>query len=376
MGKKVVAVDAGGTHLRAALVHFDAQRRPVIENWTKARMPGTDEPLDKEAFYDGIAYQLGDLTQEASGLGFCFSYPTDIQPSRDGMVVTLSKEIEAPNVVGTMVGAELASALERRGVPAPSSYVVLNDTVAALLAGQADTGLRQFSDYVGFILGTGTNTCYVEDHEAIAKLSDLPFGGRMIINVESGAFAKAPQGALDVALDATTGHPGEYVFEKMISGAYLGPLTLIAFKAAAADGLFCAGTQDALLALKALGTEELHDFLTFPPAAGNPLGQVVERMEGDDASIMFLLAEALVERAARFSAGSLAACVLQSGRGVRPEAPVLISAEGTTVQEFHELGARLRAHLQSFLTEGHGRYWEIAHVENAPLLGAAIAGLT
>ena len=74
-----------------------------------------------------------------------------------------SKEIRAPEVEGTLVGAGLAEALERAGVRGKRTTVLLNDTTATLLAGRsAAEDTRQYDGYVGYILGTGTNAAYLE----------------------------------------------------------------------------------------------------------------------------------------------------------------------------------------------------------------------
>jgi hexokinase len=86
--------------------------------------------------------------------------------------------------------------------------VLLNDTVATLLAGRAETSGRRFDSYIGFILGTGTNTAYVEQNANIKKATDLDPDKSQIVNVESGGFGKAPRGKVDPAFDAASVSPG------------------------------------------------------------------------------------------------------------------------------------------------------------------------
>jgi len=66
----------------------------------------------------------------------------------------------------------LGQALNRLGVRQDKHFVLLNDTVATLLAGRAETSGRRFDSYIGFILGTGTNTSYVEHNRSIRKAKD------------------------------------------------------------------------------------------------------------------------------------------------------------------------------------------------------------
>jgi hexokinase len=50
-GRRVVALDAGGTNLRVATVIFDETGRARIENLTRHRMPGTDGEIDRAEFF-------------------------------------------------------------------------------------------------------------------------------------------------------------------------------------------------------------------------------------------------------------------------------------------------------------------------------------
>merc|ERR1711872_751960 len=83
----------------------------------------------------------------------------------------------------------------------------------------------------GLILGTGTNACYLEDIKNIETLDPAAFPGQehMVINTEWGAFAD--NGELDFvrtkwdkAVDEMSVNPGKQIFEKMISGMYMGEL--------------------------------------------------------------------------------------------------------------------------------------------------------
>ena len=60
----------------------------------------------------------------------------------------------------------------------------------------------------------------------------------MLINMESGAYDKVPSGQIDLEFDATTLNPGDFAFEKTISGAYQGGLTGWCFL-----GWICCGAE-------------------------------------------------------------------------------------------------------------------------------------
>ncbi len=372
----VIVMDAGGTNFRAAVVRFDEYDKPVIRKLRKKGMPGVGKEVSKNEFFDILAGYIEDIEGKSGKIGFCFSYPCEITPDKDGKLIRFVKEIHITEIVGQKVGENLNAALERLGLEYPKQIVILNDTVTALLAGMAGFEDKEYGSFVGFILGTGTNTCYIEQNKNITKVQGLTEGNEMIINVESGGFDKAPRGKIDVQFDAGTNNPGVHIFEKMISGAYLGPLCLEVIRAAVEDELFSSVAAGKLKAIKKLDTKQISDYLAEPSAACSPPGEVLFRASNYDKAMMEALIGAMVERAAKLIAVNLSAVVLKSGKGQRPERPVCIVAEGTTFYSLPGLREKVEEYLQEFLVGQKGCYYEIVQVENATLIGAAIAGLT
>ena len=168
--KPVVVLDAGGTNLRTAVMSFDSNGKPRIDKFTKFPMPGTQgKSVGAKEFYAGLATHLEPLLAESNDLGFCFSYPAEITPDCDARLLRWTKQVDIPEVVGTMIGGGLSDALKIK-----PRITILNDTVATLLAGKSAGLARRYATYVGFILGTGTNTAYVAPHSGIKKVAGLP----------------------------------------------------------------------------------------------------------------------------------------------------------------------------------------------------------
>ncbi|URD93325.1 glucose homeostasis [Musa troglodytarum] len=124
--------------------------------------------------------------------------------------------------VGEDVVAELTRAIERQGLDMRVSALI-NDTVGTLAGGRYHD-----NDVVAaVILGTGTNAAYVERAHAIPKWHGLlPKSGEMVINMEWGNFRSShlPLTDYDQALDNESLNPSEQIFEKLISGMYLGEI--------------------------------------------------------------------------------------------------------------------------------------------------------
>ena len=222
--KPVVVMDAGGTNFRVATVVFGDDGEPTISDFKVFGMPGVEREVSEDEFFGTMVGYMKDVAGRSDSIGFCFSYPIEMFPNKDGRVLYFSKEIKAPEVAGKMIGEGLNLSLNKSGTSGDKTIVLLNDTVATLLAGRADFGGTAYDTYIGLILGTGTNCSYVEQNKNILKKSDLDPSKSQIINIESGGFGRAPRGAIDKLFDSESMSPGVNVFEKMISGAYLGPL--------------------------------------------------------------------------------------------------------------------------------------------------------
>ena len=373
--KPVIVMDAGGTNFRVATVWFDENKKPTIENFRLFPMPGIEKEVGKDEFFRIILGYVRDILDKAKNVGFCFSYPTEILPSKDGKLINFSKEIKAGQVHGQVIGENLNHAIATAGAGENKHVVLLNDTVATLLAGR-DNKNRIFDGYVGFILGTGTNCCYVEKNSNITKKKGLDAAGSQIVNIESGGFGKCRQGKIDILFDQTTTNPGVHTFEKMISGGYLGALCLKVIQTAADEGLFSKGVADSLNATKKLETKELSDFLYYPETGDNPLAVSCKNGRPDDVTKLYCLAERLVERAAKQTAMNLSTAAIKSDKGKEPNRPICFVAEGTTFYHLKGLRSKVEYYLKDYLERQRQIYYDIISVENATLIGAAIAGLT
>ena len=374
INKPVIAADAGGTNFRVATVYFDERKKPVIENLRLFKMPGIQHEISKDEFFKIMASYFKDVVNAAKNIGFCFSYAAEILPDKDGRLIRFSKEVKARQVVGQLIGENLNRTMASIGLDGNKRIIILNDTVATLLAGRGYKN-KTFSSYVGFILGTGTNCCYIEKNANIKKKKDLDPSKSQIINTESGGLSKCQRGKIDIAFDKSTANPGVNKFEKMISGAYLGPCCLRTIHKACDEHLFSTAAADMLWQIAELPTKNMNDFLQYP-YGDNPLAKACREGKPEDALALYYIADRLTERAAKLTAINLSAMAIKSGHGTDPTQPICIVAEGTTFYHMKTLKSRVEFYLKQYLENKYGVYCEIIGVDNATLIGAAIAGLT
>ena len=373
LNEPVIVIDAGGTNFRVAAVYFDNNKKPVIEDFKVYSMPGTKGELSKDEFFDAMAGYIQPVLHRSSKIGFCFSYPVVILPNKDGRLVKFSKEVKVRNVDGELIGENLLKALKKMGCKDTKSLVLLNDTVSTLLGGKASYPDRVFDSYIGFILGTGTNTCYIEKAARIGKLPDLQNSeGTMLINVESGNYNKMPRGKIDMEFDNGTANPGSYAFEKAISGAYQGGIVLAVVRKAAGDGLFSDKFVEKISGNILLSSKEIDDFL-FYPYGNNILADCCS--SDDDRKGLYMLIDAVIERAAKFVAINLTAVILKSGKGTNPCAPVCITVDGSTFYKSKTFKTKLDHYIKTFTNDKMNVYCEFVKAENGTLIGTAIAGL-
>lgn len=373
-GKKLIVIDAGGTNLRTCLVSFDENLKPEITNFKKVPMPGVKSEVSAKEFFSVFATQVEGIIDESDYIGFCFSYAATISSDNDGTPIVFSKEIKAPEVIGKKVGATLLAELKNRGFEVENKRVaVLNDTVATLLAGKAASSKdKQYDGYVGFILGTGTNTAYLEKNDNIATLPGINEGNQ-VINVESGSL-NIKQGKIDELFNSKTKDPNQYIFEKMISGAYLGPLSNVVIEKAVEEGILSKNFGDNFKKYGPVNTTEMSHFLEMPFNENYKLVKCVKDCKEDAQNLWFIL-ESLIERAGKMTAVNLTAAVIKTGFGKDPLHPVCINADGTTFYKTEYLEKYTNYYLEELLVKKYHRYYETVCIDNSPTIGAAIAAL-
>jgi hexokinase len=368
--RPVLVIDAGGTNLRVCKVSFDALGKETIEDFRQYPMPGTHGLLNRDVFFSLFGEYVSpifDKNPEIDSIGFCFSYPTEILPNRDGVLLRWSKEVQAPEVVGQAIGRGV---LDHVKDGHNKRVVILNDTVAALLAGKAQGEIHQCSQYAGFILGTGTNLAIVQPNSSISKINPAIGDGQQAINIESGNFNGFHIGKADQDFDASTKNPGQYGFEKMVSGAYLGPLFLSILKTSATEKMIGTAARDRFLNLKTLSSLELNQLLSNPFQA-----EVFKGILQEDLEFCVRIGSHLVQRASWLCALKIAAGVLFMGGGKNILHPISINIDGSTVHKMYGFYTSMASHLEKLL-QPEGVHFMLVHKDNAPVLGAAIAALT
>jgi hexokinase len=244
-----LAADLGGTNFRVCSVDLKGNSTFKLEQ-SKNRIP--DDLLEAESSEELFHYLAkkvaqfvekhhSDCSTDASGklkLGFTFSYPVNQLSLGSGTLIRWTKGFKIQDTVGKDVVKLLQKQLDVLNCPV-DVVALANDTVGTLLshayASGASVNGKQGDSVIGAIFGTGTNGCYLEPLEEIKKLdpelvASLKEKGatHMVINTEWGSFDNElkylPNTVYDENIDKVSANPGYHMFEKRVSGMYMGEI--------------------------------------------------------------------------------------------------------------------------------------------------------
>ncbi|XP_062070128.1 hexokinase HKDC1 isoform X1 [Lepus europaeus] len=252
-----LALDLGGSKFRVLKVQVSAEGKRNVQ--MESQFYPTPNEITRgngSELFEYVADCLADfmktkeLMHKKLPLGFTFSFPCRQTKLEEGVLLSWTKKFKARGVQDTDVVSRLTQAVKKHKQDMDVDILALvNDTVGTMMTCAYDDPYCE----VGVIIGTGTNACYMEDMSNI----DLVEGdeGRMCINTEWGAFGD--DGALedirtefDRELDLGSLNPGKQLFEKMISGLYLGELVRLILLKMAKTGLLFGGQKSSALHTK------------------------------------------------------------------------------------------------------------------------------
>ncbi|XP_065648724.1 hexokinase-2 isoform X2 [Hydra vulgaris] len=226
------ALDLGGSNFRVLLVQINDG---IIKKLQRTYPVSKDiMNSSRDALFGYIAECLASFVKETLGenhkrievIGFTFSFPVKQTSLTKGTLIKWTKGYNISGVVDHDIIQLLSEAIEKQQEISVGKIILLNDTTGVMMCGAYDDPEVE----IGLILGTGSNACYMEKLENIEKFEEVLSGPQQfIVNMEWGAFGERDQLAFvatkfDLMVDEKSIHPGQQIFEKMISGMYLGEL--------------------------------------------------------------------------------------------------------------------------------------------------------
>lgn len=251
----LLAADLGGTNFRVCSVTLNGDNTFKMEQM-KSKIPEDlldDEDVTSEQLFGYLArrtvafvkkyhpefLQHGDDIPPIR-LGFTFSYPVNQTSLNSGTLIRWTKGFKIADTVGKDVVELYQEQLNAQGLQMIKIVAITNDTVGTFLShcyasgNHSSSGGEISEPVIGCIFGTGTNGCYMEEIKNIKKLPEslrtqLANEGKthMCVNTEWGSFDNAckvlPTTKYDVDIDQKySANPGFHLFEKRVSGMFLG----------------------------------------------------------------------------------------------------------------------------------------------------------
>ena len=285
--------------------------------------------------------------EEIFQLGFTFSFPVEQVGINKGNLIRWTKGFDIDDAIGKDVCQLLQTEIDALHLPVKVAALV-NDTVGTLMA-RSYTSPGKTGTLLGAIFGTGTNGAYVEKLDKITKLKHMTEStydtstGEMVVNTEWGSFdnqmSVLPNTPYDHALDVGSNNPGIQMFEKRISGMFLGEILRQAMISLTKD------SKTQLFKDESSANNDIHSttnvaedsalykhwgvdtsFLSTVEADATPSlvltrqalanDLVIDAASTEDARAVKILAHAIGKRSARLSAVAIAGIVIGTGHHV------------------------------------------------------------
>ncbi|XP_056889203.1 hexokinase-2 [Takifugu flavidus] len=364
-----LALDLGGSTFRVLLVKVmaDGEQKVEMENQIyvipEHLMKGNGVKL-----FDHIADCLANFMEKIGmkekklPLGFTFSFPCQQTKLDESILLSWTKAFKSSGVEGKDVVSLLRAAIKKRGDFDVDVMAVINDTVGAMMTCGYDDQLCE----IGLIVGTGTNACYMEQMRNIEVLDGDE--GRMCINTEWGAFGD--DGTLedhrtdfDREIDAGSLNPGNQLFEKMVSGMYMGELVrVILVKMTKEQLLFKGKTTVGLLTTGSFKTSYIYTIDNDNDEEGLASAEKVLRglnlnPTSEDCLAVRRVCQIVSTRSAHLCAATLVAVLRQIRDNKAAEKlRTTIGADGSVYKNHQEFSRRLHKMVRQLMPDSDVRF--------------------
>lgn len=369
-----LALDLGGSNFRILLVKVKGNGEQKVEMESQIYdipelvMRGSGSEL-----FDHIADCLASFLEKMGikdkklPLGFTFSFPCQQTKLDESVLMSWTKGFRLSGVEGKDVVSLLRRSIKKRGDFDTDIMAVISDTVGTMMT----CGFDDRHCEIGLIVGTGTNACYMEQMRNLQLLDGDE--GQMCVNTEWGAFGD--DGALedlrtdiDREIDAGSLNPGKQLFEKMISGMYMGELVRLILVKMARDSLLFEGKTTAeLLTTGRFSTSYIYTIESDKEEEGLVNAEKVLRSMGldpsaEDCAATRRICQIVSTRAARLCAATLAAVMRQIRDNKAAEKlRITIGVDGSVYKGHPQFARRLNKMVRRLVPDCDVRFLESQH---------------
>lgn len=362
-----MTMDMGGTNLRCTKFSIsDGKFETIVEKKEKLINKEKGYNLvtaktDAAKLFGFMADCMASITEpgEKLYLGNTFSFPCKQVGINEAYLIYWTKEIATAGVEGQNINQLLGDALKAKGVNI-EPVAILNDTVGTLLV-----AMYAYPDAdIGSIMGTGHNTCYLENNHPIN-------GGKMIVNMESGNYnVGLPVTKYDEIIDKNSQAPGTQLLEKMVSGYYMGSLVKeVCLDLYHQKALFTGNDADSNAFFnQGFNALMVENFILYPAKTQEQYNCTME-----DAEAIKAISEAVLKRTTRLVTTSYLGILFhQENQGTAIRNKHVIAIDGTIYEKMPGAPKLMEEAFKDALGED-AKNIEIKLVKDGSGLGAAIA---
>lgn len=397
-----LAADLGGTNFRVCSVTLKGDSTyDLVQN--KNVVPKSLMSGNTKEFMEFLADKLGEFlkkhhenelkdNKDKFKMGFTFSFPVDQTGYNKGKLIRWTKGFDIKDLVDQDVCEKFQQAIDEKGLPVRVAALV-NDTVGTLMS-RSYTKAESGKTLIGCIFGTGTNGAYSEKIKNIPKFDinrypEIKGEKLMVINTEWGSFDNRlkylPNTKYDQALNEKTPNVGYHMFEKRVSGMFLGELLRLCMVDLQQKGVLF--SQDDII--------ETNDALSRPwsldtSVPSNIDGDVTDTLIETDGIIktmlgyqttleqrkaIQILAKAIGKRSAYLSAVPLAGLILHTKAVEKFEGEIDVGADGSVVEHYPNFEQMIREALRKTKVGDDEKRVTLGLARDGSGVGAALCAL-
>ncbi|KAL1190398.1 putative hexokinase-like 2 protein [Cardamine amara subsp. amara] len=273
---------------------------------------------------------------------------------------------------------EMNESLERHGLKIRMNTTLVDNTVGELAGGR-----YYHKDTVAAVsLGMGTNAAYIEQAQEISRWkSTIPEPQEIVISTEWGDFRSChlPLTEYDAALDAESWNPGSRVFEKMVSGGYLGEIVRrVLLRMSEESGLFGDTLPPKLMVPYMLWSPDMaamhQDISEDREIVNRKLKEVFGIMDSSVAAreVVVEVCDVVAERAARVAGAGIVGMIKKLGRLEKKMSIVIV--EGGLYDHYRVFRNYLHSSVWEMLGDELSDHVVIEHSHGGSAAGALFLG--
>ncbi|KAK7984610.1 hypothetical protein PG989_012012 [Apiospora arundinis] len=418
-----LGVDLGGTNLRVCSVELHGDTTSTVLQ-SQLPVPPNIMACDQAVrLFSFIANRIQDFLRtyhqsrlDAAAkdpntpflsLGFTFSFPAYQTALDAGILLRWTKGFDIPDAVNQDVCMLLQKELDVLKLPVKVAALV-NDAVGTVMSRAYSIPTSHVRPMVGAIFGTGTNGVYLQALSEVTKPIEgqsALTGQSMFMSTEWGSFdnklAVLPVTSYDAELNQFSVNPGNQMFEKRVSGMFLGELLRLAvLDLCRNEDLRVFGDfpiHDTALAKRgAIGSSVLSVAEADGSATLSVLKQGISKNFGvpkeyvttEDAQAVKVLAHGIGARAGRLAGMAVGSVILQGrlldSRGAATDIgpdngcrKVDVAVDGSVIEHYPGFEVHMRDALKVIdrIGETGERNILIGHTKHGSSVGAAIIAL-